>query len=89
MTGPSEDFSHHEGLDVPGPSDDRSVPYEYPSLDEKTDYWAGRWAEFKRLLRQRWDDPVFRVTLTLSTIVFFGLIIWGLINKYLVPLVFQ
>ena len=25
-------------------------PYEYPALESGASYWAGRWAEFKRLL---------------------------------------
>ncbi|GLB65187.1 hypothetical protein NCCP2495_30670 [Dietzia sp. NCCP-2495] len=89
MTGPSEDFGHREGRETLGQSEDRGVPYEYPSLDEQPGYWARWWVEFKKRLRQSWDnDPVSRVTLILSAIVFFGMTIWGLINKYLVPLVF-
>lgn len=88
MTGPREDFSHREGREIPGLSETQSVPYESPTLDEKPDYWAGRWAEFKRIWLQGWNDPFTRVTLVLTGVGFFGMTIWGIIDKYLWPLVF-
>lgn len=49
MTGRRDDLSNRESRKVPGLTEDHSVPYEYPAIDEKPSYWAVRWAEFKRI----------------------------------------
>lgn len=69
MTGRRDDMSNSESRKVPGLTEDHSVPYEYPAIDEKPSYWAGRWAEFKRIWRLSWKPPETRITMALSVIM--------------------
>ena len=38
------------------PRPDRIGAYEHPALEPEPGYWAGRWAEFKRLLARSWHE---------------------------------
>lgn len=53
-------------------------PYEYPPLDSEVGYWAGRWAEFKRLFALSWNDGYTKPVVIMPSVVFFGMTLWGM-----------
>lgn len=54
---------HHE------PQLDREGAYEHPALEPEPGYWAGRWAEFKRLFAQSWNNGYVKETVILCAVV--------------------
>lgn len=82
MTGQWDDIDHREYRDFSGASERRDAPFEYPALEEVPGYWAGRWAEFKRLWLQSWYQTGTRETLALSAALIIIGIIMGLIDTF-------
>ena len=77
--------SHHEDRrrqhyedGLPESPRDREGPYEHPALEPEPGYWAGRWAETKRLAALSWNRNGTKEGVILSSIVFFGMTLWGI-----------
>ena len=63
-----------------GPPESLSGPYEYPALDDAPGFWAGRWAEFKRLfILLAWKNDHSRSVLIVGSVVFVLTALWGLL----------
>ncbi|MGN0102028.1 MAG: hypothetical protein ACI39C_13915 [Dietzia sp.] len=48
---------------------DRSGAYEHPALEPEPGYWAGRWAEFKRLAARSWKHHGAREGVILGLLI--------------------
>lgn len=52
-------------------------PYEHAALESEAGYWAGRWAEFKRLLGRSWNNGYNKPTIIGSVLVVVGTVTSG------------
>lgn len=54
-------------------------PYEHPALEPEVGYWAGRWAEFKRLLLRslKRDAGTYAVIGAVLIVTLFGMQFFG------------
>ena len=59
----------------------REGPYEYPALELDQGYWARWWAEFKRLFSRSWNDGYTKPVVITTSVIFFGMTLWGMAMK--------
>lgn len=69
VTENEDDTAMRNDSGQPEPDSAREAPYEYPSLEPEVSYWAGRWAEFKRLFMSSWNDGYTKETVILCAVV--------------------
>ncbi|WP_314037046.1 hypothetical protein [Dietzia sp. CH92] len=51
------------------PRPDRIGAYEHPALEPEPGYWAGQWAEFKRLAARSWKHHGAREGVILGLLI--------------------
>ena len=51
--------------------------YEHPALDAEPGYWAGRWAEFKRLLARSWHENGTKEGVVIGMVMVLIGIVWS------------
>ena len=66
---------YEDELSAPRP--DRIGAYEHPALEPEPGYWAGRWAEFKRLLARSWHENGTKEGVVIGMVMVIIGIIWS------------
>ena len=73
----SSDMAERYEGGPPEPHQEPPGAYEHPALEPEPGYWAGRWAEFKRLLARSWHENGTKEGVVIGMVMVLIGIVWS------------